>query len=331
MTTHITIIGLRAVGASIGLGLAEYGDVFLRTGFDYQLGKNNQAKKLGAVDKVSRLGLPVKELAKADIVVLALPLNQVQEALSSIAPELKEGAILLDTAPGRAAAGAWAQEIMPSGRHYLGFTPTFNPGLLSASADMDAVPHADLFVNAIIAITANSKTPEYALSAAAGLAEKLGAIPLFSEPEEVDSLVSATGTIPQLLAAALVNALVNRPGWKEGRKFAGHPFAAGTESLLEILEPAALAGAAVLDKNNLVKVLDDVFVELQRFRQEIEDEDIETLALRVLNAQAARNQWWRQRQEGNWPAFERPKVDLALADFTGNMFGFSRKSRQNGE
>ena len=71
-------------------------------------------------------------------------------------------------------------------------------------------------------------TPSEAIKLAADLSQLLGAEHLFIDPVELDSMMSATHLLPQLMAAALLNATVDQPGWREARMLTGRPFAEAT-------------------------------------------------------------------------------------------------------
>ena len=75
MTTNITFIGLGQIGTSVGLALAKQGKKFYRVGHDIDSGRTNQAKKMGALEKVS-FNLP-SAVSEADIVFLGLPVDQI--------------------------------------------------------------------------------------------------------------------------------------------------------------------------------------------------------------------------------------------------------------
>src|SRR4030065_2960815 len=111
MTVQITIIGTGQIGASIGLALAAHKDMFLRVGHDKDIRIANRAKDMGALDRVA-INLP-NSVANADIVVLALPLDQIQETLKVIAPELKDEVVVMDTAPIKSEVMLWAMELLP--------------------------------------------------------------------------------------------------------------------------------------------------------------------------------------------------------------------------
>ena len=138
MATQITIVGLGQIGGSIGLGLGEdSSETIRRTGHDRELGTARMAEKMGAVDRVA-INL-ISAVSDADLIILALPVDQVRETIASIAQDLKEGAVILDTCPVKEAVIAWAGELLPSGRYYVGLTPVLNPTYLhTAEYGLDA-------------------------------------------------------------------------------------------------------------------------------------------------------------------------------------------------
>ena len=121
MTIQITIIGLGQIGASIGLALAENKEMFERIGHDKDPLVARKAVKLDAIDRFA-INLPAS-VREADIVILALPMDQIRDTLAIIATELREDAVIMDTGPVKEVVSAWAGELLPPKRHYVGLTP----------------------------------------------------------------------------------------------------------------------------------------------------------------------------------------------------------------
>ena len=215
MSTQITIIGLGQIGASVGLALGRYGKDFLRIGFDTEAAPSKEAKKLGAVDKLA-LNLPAS-VRKADVVLLALPIDQVRKTFELIAEDVKENAIILDTSPVRSVPTQWATDLLSENCHYVGFTPMLNPQYLH---EIEGQAHPDLFYDGLIAITVPPGRGSIGLDVGSKFAELLGATSLFCDIQEVDSHMAALHVVPQLLAGTLSTVTTNRPGWQDGRKFA---------------------------------------------------------------------------------------------------------------
>ena len=117
MTVQITILGLGQVGASIGLALGKAKDQVTRVGSDREPEVSKQAQKMGAVDKVV-FNLP-SSVETADVVVLAVPLEEVYATLKAIAADLKPGVVVIDTSPAASQSTAWAKELFPAEDRYF--------------------------------------------------------------------------------------------------------------------------------------------------------------------------------------------------------------------
>lgn len=327
MSIQITIIGLGQIGASVGLALAEKGDKFTRVGHDIESGQANAAKRVGALDKVA-FNLPAA-VAEADIVLLAVPLHTVQDLLKSIAPDLKEGAVVLDVSPIRQVTNAWAKEILPAGRYFVGITPMISPLFLDRVSGGIEAADAKLFDHGLFAITAPSGTIPKAMKLATDLVEMMGALPLFADVMEIDSYMAAVHVLPQLMAGALVNTTVSRPGWKEGRKFAGRSYRVSASPISHQDGPEALAEVSLLNRENTLRVLDNLIVELQQVRGEIENQSREELMERIQTAREGYEMWISERGAANWAGEGTPEVDIDAA--RPNLFGRFKDMRKTDE
>jgi prephenate dehydrogenase len=157
MTVKIAIIGLGQIGASIGLALANHKDQVTTLGYDNSPEVSRKARKMGAVENMGHsLSSTIRA---ADLVVLALPLDQVHETLGSIAGDVPEQGLVIDTAPAKMAVAAWVKEFLPPGRHYVGLTPALNPLVLDETGSGIDAARADLFHNGLVAVTAPMVLP----------------------------------------------------------------------------------------------------------------------------------------------------------------------------
>lgn len=325
MAIQITIVGLGQIGGSIGLALGKHEKTFLRVGHDVDPSVAQKAQKLGAVDK-TMLNLP-SAVREADVVVLSLPMDQIRDTLQIIAQDLREDVVVLDTGPVKESVAKWAGELLPPGRHYVGLTPVINPDYLhGADRGLDAA-RADLFNQGLLAIASPPATASEAIKLAADLARLLGAAPLFVDPLEIDSLMSATHTLPQLLAAALLNTTIDQPGWREARKVAGRAFAEVTGPIAQQGQPDPLLTAAILSRENVIRALDGLIASLQAMRGELAQGDADGLRSRLERAFHGREAWWSMRQEANWEeAQSAPEISASSSsDFFGRLLGVRRR------
>ena len=325
---NITIIGLGQIGASIGLGLADQGKKIIRTGTDIEGSVLQQAKKIGAVDKISpRLYQAVRD---ADLVILAVPMDQVRELMEAIGPELAEGATLVDTAPLKVAPAQWADEFLPEGRHYLGITPVLNPKYLHETDYGISAAKADLFEDGVWGIATSSRSNQQTVQLVTDLAGLLGAKPLFIDPHENDGLMASTHFLPQFISSAILNITVDQPGWHEARKVAGRAFAEVTGPAAHLDDLEALVSAVELNRDNLVRKMDDAIAILQSIRDDIAQNNRDNLEQRLKHAKEGVSRWWVMREERNWLAEELPKsghIPTSAENLAG-LLGFRTRKKK---
>ena len=125
-------------------------------------------------------------------------------------------------------------------------------------------------------------------------------MPLFADPLEVDGLMAATHLLPQLMAAALLNATVDQPGWREGRKVAGRAYAEATAPAVLPGDAYSLAASALLNRENTLRVLDSAIAALSAIRSDIDKQDEAALDERLKRARKGRDTWWKGRQSLEW-------------------------------
>lgn len=329
MAVQITIIGMGQIGASVGLALGKHNDLIRRIGHDRDYRVARLAEKMGVVDKVSH-NLP-NSVKDSDIVLLALPTDQIRDTLELIASELKEDAVIMDTAPVKETVAGWTRELIPKGRYYVGLTPVINPAYLYNQKTGIEAAQADLFHSGMVAIVAPPPTPSEAIKLASDLTRLLGAMPLFADPVEIDSLMAATHILPQLMGAALLNVTIDQPGWREARKIAGRGYAEVTAPVGELDDPAALCSAALYGSENVVRVLDSLVAALQSIRHDIQQGQRETLTERLERAASGRERWWKERQKADWAGEELPQTNEPArpSSVLGNLLGFG--SRRKGK
>lgn len=328
MTVRITIIGLGQIGASVGLALGSQAGVFERIGHDKDLGIARRAQKLGAVDQVA-INLPAS-VQESDIVFLALPIDQVKDTLALIAQDLKENVVVMETGPAKEITAAWAGELLPEKRFYIGLTPVINPAyLLATDSGLDAA-RADLFQRGLMAIVSPPRTPSDAIKLAADLTRMLGADPMFADPLEMDGLMASTHVLPHLLSAAMVNATVDQPGWREARKVAGRAYAEVTTPAIQASGSQTLAKAALLNRENTLRSLDGIIAVLQNMRRDLDGSDESALLAQLERSRQGRENWWKERQAANWTSTELPN-SMAQAPSGSDIFGrlLGIKKRKN--
>jgi prephenate dehydrogenase len=145
--------------------------------------------------------------------------------------------------------------------------------------------------------------------------------------------MAATHTLPQLMAAALLNATIDQPGWREGRKVAGRAYAEVTSPIAYFSQPKTLGKSATLNRESVIRMVDGVIATLQTLRNDIDTDDCESLEARLERARKGRELWWRQRQAADWAAEEMPAsaTPTGGSEFFGRLFGMRSRKKPNSE
>jgi prephenate dehydrogenase len=326
MPVQITIIGLGQIGASMGLALAAHKDGILRVGHDKKPDVEREALQKGVADKMEH-NLP-KAVRDAKLVVLCIPVSQVRETLKFIAPDLKEGTLVLDTTPIKADVQKWAKEILPEGCYYVGLVPAINPEALHDFQIGLTAAQPDLFSNGLFLINAPYGTPESAVITAIDFVRLLGADALLADPIESDGFMSTTHLLPQLVAASLLNATIDQPGWQDARKVAGRAYATVTAGLAYQDEIDSLRLSALHNKVSVVHALDVTIAALRGLRDDIESGNDDGIALRLESALQGRKRWLSERMSAEWSSPLQTESRDAPS-FSERLFGgmFTKKPR----
>jgi prephenate dehydrogenase len=217
---------------------------------------------------------------------------------------------------------AWAKELFPdTDRYFLTITPTLSARRLLDAEQGSAAARADAFQDSLVAITSAPGTDESALTLAENFIHLLGATPLISDPLEVDGLVSAVRLLPELLAAGLIKTTVTQPGWGEARKLASRPFALTGQIMDEAGSARSLAQVAHANRENLLRLLDGLALEIKDLRGDLESSDSALLEARLEKAYKGHNTWWEQRSSGKWDVNQKAPAMPTAGEVLGRLFG----------
>jgi prephenate dehydrogenase len=332
MAVQVTIIGLGQVGTSVGLALAKIKDQVVRIGNDREPAFSRQAEKMGAIDKIV-YNLPAS-VEKADLIILAVPVDEVRETIEVIARDLKPGSLLVDLSPLKGPVLQWAKELLPpEDRYFASLTPSLNPVYLTETGAGPASAHADLFQNGSMLISTLPGIDDSALELATTLAQILGTTPIFTDPYEADGLLAYSHTLPHLVASALVNTTIDQPGWREARKMAGRDYAMVTEPVGLGEENKNLGQLALLNSENTVRIINLLIDELLQIRDAIAAQDAETLKKRLEHAQKGRETWLQERSTHDWEKNTKSNVTIPTSGevigrlFTGRLFNPPKRDK----
>jgi prephenate dehydrogenase len=321
---RITIVGLGLIGGSIGLALkrAEPENTTV-VGYDESNEVMNRAQKAGVVDETA----PTLERAVRDatMVVVATPIVTVRRVFREMAPYLTDKCIVTDTASTKGDVMRWAEQELPRNVYFVGGHPMAGRergGLQEAEAELfDGRPYC--IVPSIDAVPG-------AVNAVVGLAQALGATPLFLDADEHDAYVAAISHVPLISSVALFNLARRSNAWPELANISGPAFRDLTR--LASGQPELGHDIFITNRQNVLHWLERYMAELQRLASLIESqEEEESLFKSLAEAQIEREQFLEklpEREDGRL-AVEMPSAsDAFMSMMTGALWQDHSKRAQ---
>lgn len=306
----VTIVGMNRAGIAIARALKESSPDLTIIGHDRFREWTQKAKdELGAIDR-AEWNL-VSATAAADILVLSIPLSELETTLLVMGNELQAHTLVLDLAVLKGPAMRWADQYLKRG-HYVGVVPVLSTRYLHDGRDEPETATADLFKNSIFCLMPSVKANPQAVATAVHFGQLLGAIPYFVDPMEYDALAQGIETLPGLAAAALFAAVQRSTGWRDMQRFANDTFALTTQPLQQGTD---ITNLALNDVAATLRWLDAYIQELTDIRRLIQTGDRDMIDLTVGNLLIQREKWLKERAENQWAeGAERPVDRPSMSD-----------------
>lgn len=266
--TKLTVIGTGLIGTSIGLRLrrdSENSDLRI-VGVDHSRDHAREAQRRGAFHEVEpRIERAVRD---ASVVVIATPIIEIREVMETMAPSLEDGAIVTDVASSKAEVLRWAEQALPHSVHFVGGHPMAGRTEFGPRA-----AEAELFEGARWAIVASQSAAGAAVETVSGLAQRLGAKPMFMDAEEHDAYVAGVSHLPLVAATALFRLMRASEAWPELSLLAASGFKDTTR--LAATDEGLSTDIAITNREQLVQWLQRYRRELYELEQLIEDPESE--------------------------------------------------------
>jgi prephenate dehydrogenase len=294
MSLNLTVIGLDRLGTSIGLALNGKNADIHRIGVDLDRKLVDHVKEMGAFDQLeTNLS---KAVQLADVVLISLPFDQVEITLKTIAQVIKQEVVLAycSTLPSQVAA--LVKDLFPDRTYFIAMTPAYNAKYLE-EADQHT-PHADLFENGVIMISHPPQLPSAVIQTIIDLTKALGAKPYFADLLEVDGFQSITEVLPQIASTAVLLSAAGEPGWKDAGKLANYLFYLASKPLDNLMDSDQPGHSLIVNRENSLRMIDNLQVTLQTIRKLIETRDKVGLKELLLDLQTQREMWLKQRLSG---------------------------------
>lgn len=318
----IAIIGLGKIGSSIGLALKAPEFDYQIVGHDKDRGIAKMAQDMGAVDSTS--WNLISSCESADIVVLAIPFDQVQETLKAVGPELGPNCVVIDTSLLKQPVIAWAKEYLGENAHFVGIFLGTNPEFALSTSRGPKGAQAKLFSNAPCSIMPAPDCRPEAVKAAQDLAVLLGATPHFLDPAEYDGLSTAVIIMPGLLATAMLRSMTETASWREMRRLASPELAFSSHPLE--MGAASLGQATALNRESVLYWLDSIMAEFGAIRAQVAEGQQDALAMQIEAIYQTREKWLADWERDRWENVSKPDMPT-MGGFFGQLFGVRKRRR----
>jgi prephenate dehydrogenase len=323
---RVGIIGLGRVGASVALAVKRFQQTapnkqqFTVTGYDVRSDVVRVAKTLNAFSELS--GSLLGAARDKEIVVLALPYADVEEAYRLMAGQLKAGTVVLDCSTLSTPSLKWAAPLEADDVHLVGVTPVLNADYLFDGKDDIRHAAPDLFLNGAMLLSPSVKAHPDAVELAADFSAVIGASPRFVDPYEHDGWMGSVELLPMVLGVAAFRAMRKLEGWDEAQRAANANFGRLTHGLADS-DPADLRALVLANRDAVLRAIDSQVSTLRELRQVIADSDAHALAEAFEGEYAAYNTWLAKRISNVWEATEpRERGGAGEAVMTGFLGGY---------
>ena len=279
----ITIIGVGLLGGSIGLAARKNHVAKEIAGF--VRGKKNisECEKFGATDFATTDLLAA--VSNADLIILCTPLAQMLPLAKQFLPALKRGAIVTDVGSVKASVVRELESLVQeSGAHFVGSHP-----MAGAEKTGVAAARENLFENAVCVLTPTKKSNANAVRKLETFWKSLGARVLKLDAAQHDLLVSRSSHLPHVVAATLVNLVLNPASPKTQAQLCATGFRDTTR--IASGSPDMWRDIALANRKNLSRSVDAFVAELKKFQAALKSDDDKTLKKIFATAKSRRDNW----------------------------------------
>ena len=324
----VGILGLGRIGTSVGLALKRYSESgkyqFQIAGYDSVTNHGKDAQKAGAIDSIARQAHACVE--GADIVVLALPYDEMEETYERIGTDVRDGAVILDFSLQKQSSIEWTKKYLKTDGHLVGCTAIVNPKYLYDNTNSIDGAVSDLFDDGTILLSPSVNCAKEAIELAVNFSSILGADHHFVDIGEADSLNTLTEILPGVLSLALFRNLLSNPGWSDLQRQI-NPATGSYVQVLHDFHPDTLRDLWLQNPEYLVRIIDSYQEQLQGIRDLIIAKDEAAIEAMTVQTTGEYEQWINRRNKRKWEASDtdrlKPHSSLLGGFISNRLFGGS--------
>jgi prephenate dehydrogenase len=283
---RLVVIGVGLIGGSVAAALRHAGKVRHIVGIGRGRPNIQRALELGVIDEASDdIATGVRD---ADVVLLAIPVQQNAAVLTTLATCLAQETLLTD-------AGSTKKDFVDAARRLLPVhLNRVIPAHPIAGAELTGVEAAScrLFVGRNVVLTPLPENNASAIDRVEAMWTACGARVSRMSPDHHDRLFSVVSHLPHMLAYALVHMIAIRPDAKDLFRFAAGGFRDFTR--IASSSPEMWCDIASANRTALLADIASYQTQLTELAQLIQNADAEQLIALFQTARDARNAWLKQ-------------------------------------
>ena len=214
----VIVFGAGLIGGSFALALRKANAVGEVVGFGRGIASLEEAKQLGILDRIG--DDLAREVADADLILLATPVAQMAELFARIAPHLGPNTLITD-------GGSTKGDVVVAARANLGDKISqFIPAHPIAGTEKSgpSAAFAELYQGKKVVLTPLPENSAEAVARVRSAWESCGAMVSELTPQRHDEVFAAVSHLPHLLSFALVHDLAQRDNRDQLLSFAASGF-----------------------------------------------------------------------------------------------------------
>jgi len=283
MFDRIVICGVGLIGGSFALALKSAGLVKTVVGVGRRRETLEEALRLGILDEIATDWAVA--LKGADLLLLAMPVGQMDAVMAAAAPHLEPQTLVTD-------AGSTKSDVFEAAYNHLGNSlANVVPAHPIAGAEKSgpAAASASLYQGKRVVLTPLPENDPTSIDRVRAAWAACGAVMSQMSPQDHDRVFAAVSHLPHLLAFGLVHEIQARGNAEQLFSFAASGFRDFTR--IAGSHPEMWRDICVANRHALLAELDAYLTELAYLRALLMQGDGKALESLFAEASAARNAW----------------------------------------
>ncbi len=258
---NVTIIGVGLIGGSLARVLRTKNLAGCITGTGRSRATLELALRIGVIDRMGQGS--ARAVEDADLVILASPVGTFESIVREIASHLRPGAILTDVGSVKGALTRQIESILPLHAQYVPAHPI-------AGREKSGVAESTetLFQGRRCILTPTARTDRKALEPVRDMWTAAGAEVTLMDADLHDKVFAAVSHLPHVAAFAMMSAVADpNTGTRDYLQFSGAGFKDFTR--IAASSPEMWRDICLMNKDNLVQMIDRYVSSLNRFKRDI--------------------------------------------------------------